>query len=235
MQRAYDQLNHDLARMNIPCLISIDRAGVVGSDGPTHHGIFDIGFLLPLPNIVLFAPRDSLEAKLYMNTAFANNDRPYFIRLPRNNLEDIACPIDKTLKIGTWENINNNSDYDLTIVCYGDNVNKVIKYYEGHKYKVRVTNARFLKPMDYEVLADLAKQTKPVIVYETDLVCNSLGYGIATYMMENNAACAFKIVGIQDTYPPQGTIEEIQKHEHIDLISLEKTIMEVMAVEERKN
>ncbi len=235
MQRAYDQLNHDLARMNIPCLISVDRAGVVGSDGPTHHGVFDIGFLLPLPNIVLFAPRDSYEAKLLMNTAFIKNDRPYFIRLPRNSVEDIPCSTDKTIDIGTWEATGHESEYDLTIVCYGDNVNKVISHFKAHKYKARVINARFLKPMDSKFLAQLAGEIKPVIVYETDLVCNSLGYSIAAYMMEHRARCAFKIVGIQDGYPPQGTITEIFEHEKIDLKSLEMEIEKVMSDEKRKN
>ncbi|MDD3808715.1 MAG: 1-deoxy-D-xylulose-5-phosphate synthase [Erysipelotrichaceae bacterium] len=235
MQRAYDQFNHDLARMKIPCLIAIDRAGVVGSDGPTHHGIFDIGFLLPLPDIVLFAPRDSYEAKLLMNAAFKNNDRPYFIRLPRNSVENIPCSTSKTIEIGTWQTINPADQYDLTIVCYGDNVNKVIAHFKSHKYRVRVVNARFLKPMDTTIMAELAKETKPVIVYETDLVCNSLGYNLAAYMMEHAARCVFKIVGIQDSYPPQGTIEEIFKHEGVDLLSLEKEIERVMENEKRKN
>ena len=83
-QRAYDQLNHDIARMDLPCLIGIDRAGLVGEDGPTHHGVFDIGYMMPIPNLIIMAPHNQKEAELMMNTAYKNHDHPYIIRYSKN-------------------------------------------------------------------------------------------------------------------------------------------------------
>ncbi len=234
MQRSYDQFNHDLARMDIPCLVSIDRAGIVGSDGSTHQGIFDIGFLMPLPNIVLFAPRDSFEAKAYINTAFKRNDHPYFIRLPRNSVDNIPCCLDQSIEIGTWEVIN-DENYDLTIICYGDNVNKVYSFFGEYIYNIRIINARFLKPMDFNILELLAGETKPVIVYETDLLCNSLGTNIGEYLMKNGSSCQFETMGINDCYPPQGTISEVMDHEKISLEHLANLVEEVMGNEKGKN
>ena len=130
IQRAYDQINHDIARMKLPCLCSIDRAGIVGEDGPTHHGVFDIGFLTPIPNIVYFAPKDAKELRTYVNTCFTNFNNPYFLRIPRGSIDDHPVDYHVTLKIGTWTIECREENYELTIICYGENV---IKFYVNIK------------------------------------------------------------------------------------------------------
>ena len=125
LQRAYDQINHDIARMDLPCLIGVDRSGLVGSDGETHHGVFDISFLSSIPHLTIMTPKDAYEAKAMVNTAMKQFDHPYILRFPKGSVEDCQVDTSETLQIGTWEKIIDNPDYHLTIVTYDAKVYKV--------------------------------------------------------------------------------------------------------------
>ncbi|RHM63640.1 MULTISPECIES: 1-deoxy-D-xylulose-5-phosphate synthase [Coprobacillaceae] len=233
IQRAYDQINHDITRMNLPCLIAVDRAGIVGSDGPTHHGVFDLSILTPLPHIVIFAPKDAKEAKLYINTVFMNFYHPYVVRIPRGKVENCILNLNDTIQIGSWTIEGVKENYDITIICYGDNVDRILTL-QQQSFKIRVVNARFIKPLDQNILKSVMNDDKPVIVYETDLKLGSLGEHIASFCNDYGISKKFKHIAIDDHYSPQGSLDDIYREEKIDLDSVLQCCKEVLH-EERKN
>lgn len=225
LQRAYDQINHDIARMELPCLIGVDRSGLVGADGETHHGVFDMGILLPIPHLTIMTPKDAYEARAMINTAFQNFDKPYVLRFPRGNVED--CMIhNETLEIGKWEKVIENKNAKLTVITYDYKVNVVKDLIEEHHLPVQLINARFIKPMDTNMLDELAKD-QDLIIYETDLKTGSLGDMIAKYYSENHKYVHIDYLGINDRYTPQGDIASLLNHEHISKEDLLKKIKEI--------
>jgi 1-deoxy-D-xylulose-5-phosphate synthase len=231
LQRAYDQINHDVARMNLPCLIAIDRAGLVGADGPTHHGVFDISFLYPIPNLVLFAPKDGLEAAAFINTAFKNFSYPYIFRISRRSILDVESDITTTLELGTWVIETHEDNYEATIICYGDNVDDVISHFKTYKRNIRVINARFIKPMDYMLLDSVIEDSTPLIVYETDIKAGGLANNISYYITQKGVHKRVYSIGIEDHFTKQGSIPDLYTYENIDLISLQKVVEESISGE----
>lgn len=218
LQRAYDQIVHDIARMSLPCLCSIDRAGIVGSDGPTHHGVFDISFMNAIPNIVYFAPKDAVELKQFVNTAFTNFQVPYFIRIPRGNTEDKAVALNDVIELGTWTVELYPDEYDMTIITYGENVNIVKNMIETNSLKIRLVNARFIKPFDKMMIKHIFQDDqKPVMVYETDLKAGSLGTYILDFCNKIHVLRDFEHIAIENHFSMQGSKEEIYKDEGIDI------------------
>lgn len=229
LQRAYDQIVHDISRMNLPCLCSIDRAGIVGSDGPTHHGVFDLSFMNAIPNIVYFAPKDAVELKKFINTAFLNFQAPYFVRIPRGFIEDSDTGMEDTLEIGTWETVLNKDDFDMTIITYGENVSIIEKMIICEQLKIRLINARFIKPFDKQMIKDIFQNDdKPVLVYETDLKAGSLGSYILEYCNKIHILRSFEHIAIEDHFSIQGSKEEIYKDENIDAGSVLNKCKELM-------
>ena len=231
-QRAYDQLNHDIARMNLPCLIGIDRAGLVGGDGATHHGVFDIGIIAPIPGVVIMAPKDEEEAQKMINTAYQNKDHPYVMRYSKNKVIDTHQHTDETIKLGEWELIKETEDAAVNVVTYGDNVLAVLEMAETDHLSINIINARFIKPIDEGMLNKISD--KPIIVYETDLMKGSLGSIMSLYYEKNHINVDMSFIGIDDHYVTFGDNESLYKQEHISLNDL-KNIIEEIEHEERKN
>lgn len=231
-QRAYDQLNHDIARMNLPCLIGIDRAGLVGGDGATHHGVFDIGIIAPIPGVVIMAPKDEEEAQKMINTAYQNKDHPYVMRYSKNKVIDTHQHTDETIKLGEWELIKEVEDAAVNVVTYGDNVLAVIEMAETDHLPINIINARFIKPIDEDMLNKMSD--KPIIVYETDLMSGSLGSIMSLYYEKNHINVDMSFIGIDDHYVTFGDNESLYKQEHISLNDLKNKIEEIEH-EKRKN
>lgn len=231
-QRAYDQLNHDIARMNLPCLIGIDRAGLVGGDGATHHGVFDIGLIAPIPGVIIMAPKDEEEAQKMINTAYQNKDHPYVMRYSKNKVIDTHQHTDETIKVGQWELIKEMEDAAINVVTYGDNVLAVLKMAETDHLPINVINARFIKPIDKDMLERMSD--KPIIVYETDLMNGSLGSIMSLYYEKNHINVDMSFIGIDDHYVTFGDNESLYKKEHISLNDLKNKIEEIEH-EKRKN
>lgn len=231
-QRAYDQLNHDIARMNLPCLIGIDRAGLVGGDGATHHGVFDIGIIAPIPGVVIMAPKDEEEAQKMINTAYQNKDHPYVMRYSKNKVIDTHQHTDETIKLGEWELIKETEDAAVNVVTYGDNVLAVLEMAETDHLPINIINARFIKPIDEGMLNKISD--KPIIAYETDLMKGSLGSIMSLYYEKNHINVDMSFIGIDDHYVTFGDNESLYKQEHISLNDL-KNIIEEIEHEERKN
>ena len=231
-QRAYDQMNHDIARMNLPCLIGIDRAGLVGGDGATHHGVFDIGIIAPIPGVVIMAPKDEEEAQKMINTAYQNKDHPYVMRYSKNKVIDTHQHTDETIKLGEWELIKEVEDAAVNVVTYGDNVLAVIEMAETDHLPINIINARFIKPIDEDMLNKMSD--KPIIVYETDLMSGSLGSIMSLYYEKNHINVDMSFIGIDDHYVTFGDNESLYKQEHISLNDLKNKIEEIEH-EKRKN
>ena len=231
-QRAYDQLNHDIARMNLPCLIGIDRAGLVGGDGATHHGVFDIGLIAPIPGVIIMAPKDEEEAQKMINTAYQNKDHPYVMRYSKNKVIDTHQHTDETIKVGQWELIKEMEDAAINVVTYGDNVLAVLKMAETDHLPINIINARFIKPIDKDMLERMSD--KPIIVYETDLMNGSLGSIMSLYYEKNHINVDMSFIGIDDHYVTVGDNESLYKKEHISLNDLKNKIEEIEH-EKRKN
>ncbi len=217
-QRAYDQLNHDIARMDLPCLIGIDRAGLVGEDGPTHHGVFDIGYMMPIPNLIIMAPHNQKEAELMMNTAYKNHDHPYIIRYSKNMIHKHKDHQQDVLNVGSWKIKFFDHEHLVTVITYGDQVKNVENLIREYDLPVNLINARFLKPMDEQML-DKVAHTK-IIVFETDMLMGGLGEAISFYYSQHHTPVELHAMGIGDHYVTHGNVKELLKREGLTMDDL---------------
>lgn len=219
MQRAYDQISHDVARMDLPVVFGIDRCGLVGEDGETHHGVFDISMLRPIPNLILSQPKDALEAQQLLASAFAQR-HPFAIRYPRGNApfhleQDVA-----TITIGSWTKFQIGDQPTYIVITYGPDVDKVISKAEVNGVSIIVVNARFFKPLDEAMLQDLTLMDLPIIVYETDMMCGGLSSAILEYYNDQALSVKIKRMGLGDHFVEHGSLPQLRKAEHIDLNAL---------------
>ena len=217
-QRAYDQLNHDIARMDLPCLIGIDRAGLVGEDGPTHHGVFDIGYMMPIPNLIIMAPHNQKEAELMMNTAYKNHDHPYIIRYSKNMIHKHKDHQQDVLNVGSWKIKFFDHAHLVSVITYGDQVKNVENLIREYDLPVNLINARFLKPMDEQML-DKVAHTK-IIVFETDMLIGGLGEAISFYYSQHHTPVELHAMGIGDHYVTHGSVKELLKREGLTMDDL---------------
>lgn len=219
MQRAYDQVQHDVARMDVPVVFGIDRCGLVGEDGPTHHGVYDICMLRPIPNMILSQPKDAIEAQQLIQCAFAQ-DHPFALRYPRGNapfqLQEEVTPIE----VGTWTSFQVGDSCRCVVIAYGPDVDKIISKAQVNAMSIWVVNARFFKPLDSAMLQKIKDMNIPIIVYESDMLAGGLSSAILEYYNEIKATVNIECIGIQDHFVEQGSLPQLRKVEHIDLTSL---------------
>lgn len=211
MQRAYDQIVHDICRHNANVMFAIDRAGFVGADGETHHGVFDVAFLRHIPNLVLMMPKDENELRHMMKTALDYDDGPIAYRYPRVNV--VGVPLDSELKaipIGSWELLRKGEGY--AVIASGPMLQVAIEAAEAMKregLQVGVVNARFLKPLDENMLCELARQHTKLIVLEEASEAGSLGSAVLEfYAKEEIQDAQVRLMGISDRFVEHGSIKE---------------------------
>ena len=219
IQRAYDQINHDIARMESPVVIGIDRSGLVGEDGPTHHGVFDIGILRPLPNLIIAQPKDAFEAQNILYTAFKLN-RPYAIRYPRGSAIYREVEAFEMIETGTWTVLGNLETARVVVVAYGPDVDKIKDKIDANQLPVCVINARFIKPLDDGLLNYLTQLNKHVIVYETDMLAGGLSSAIMEWLAERHLKLDMDRIGIMDHFVTHGSVPDLRRYENIDISSL---------------
>lgn len=174
LQRGYDQLIHDIALQNLPVTIAIDRAGIVGADGETHQGLFDLSFLSAIPNFVIMAPKDFKEFEEMLEYSI-NLQKPVAIRYPRGGEGKIKFEETKKIELGKAEILKEGTD--ITIVAIGKMVQKAMelaKKLEKDSINAEVINARFLKPLDKELILKSAEKTKKVITMEDGILKGGL-------------------------------------------------------------
>lgn len=211
-QRAFDSFAHDIARMNAPMLIGIDRSGFVPNDGDTHQGIFDVSMFKMLPNVIITMPKDIKEAKELVRYGWKTN-APFVIRYPKGSIpESTPC---EPISSPTW--LMERTGEKCNIISYGNTLHRVLQLVDAHNLDCTVINARFIKPMD---LAVLDKLTKPTIVIEEVIEAGSLGESIQAYCSNIKVTR----LAIQD-YPSHGSIADLQKEAHLDDQTLLKEIV----------
>ncbi|KJD44034.1 1-deoxy-D-xylulose-5-phosphate synthase [Paenibacillus terrae] len=211
MQRAYDQIVHDICRHNANVMFAIDRAGFVGADGETHHGVFDVAFLRHIPNLVLMMPKDENELRHMMKTALDYDDGPIAYRYPRVNV--VGVPMDKELQaipIGSWEPLRKGEGF--AVIASGPMLQVATEAADAMKregLQVGVVNARFLKPVDEDMLRELARQHTKLIVLEEASEAGSLGSAVLEfYAKEEIQDAQVRLMGIPDMFVEHGSIKE---------------------------
>ncbi|MFC5651551.1 1-deoxy-D-xylulose-5-phosphate synthase [Paenibacillus solisilvae] len=211
LQRAYDQVVHDICRQNANVIFAIDRAGFVGPDGETHQGVYDIPFLRHIPNMVLMMPKDENELRRMMKTAVDYNEGPIAIRYPRINGLGVAIDKEMTpIPIGTWETVREGDS--AVIVAIGPMLPIAEEAAEQLKREglcVRVVNARFIKPLDEAMLLKIAGENLHVLVLEEGSEQGGLGSAILEfYSLHNKQGLSVRIMGVPDIFVEHGSIKE---------------------------
>lgn len=224
LQRAYDQMNHELARMDLPVVVAIDRAGLVGEDGATHHGVYDIQLLRALPNFILAQPSDASEAKALLKLAF-HSPHPFALRYPRGNV-DISNAVDKEIRIGEWERIQIMDEIKCRVIAYGPDVHLIVQKARSNQLPIEVINARFFKPLDTNLLDEISCSDIPVIIYETDMKAGGLSSAILEYVNDRGYLKCFERIGIANHFVLHGSLPQLRKSEKIDLLALFEKIGE---------
>ncbi|WP_262173316.1 1-deoxy-D-xylulose-5-phosphate synthase [Saccharococcus sp. Marseille-Q5394] len=217
LQRAYDQMLHDITRQKLNVFIGIDRAGLVGADGETHHGVYDISFLRHMPNLVIMMPKDENEGQHMVKTALEYDDGPIAMRYPRGN--GLGVVMDKKLKtipIGTWEILREGADG--SILTFGTTIPMALDAAETLAKKgiyVKVVNARFIKPMDTEMLDQLFSTGKPIVTVEEAALAGGFGSAVMEYAHDVSANVSISRIGIPDEFIEHGSVDKL--FEEIDL------------------
>src|SRR5574344_49010 len=225
LQRGYDEVQQDIARMNSNVVIGIDRAGIVGEDGETHQGIYDIAYLSHIPNMIIMAPSNSTEASNLLYTAF-NIDSPVAIRYSRKRIEYLERTY-KRVTIGSWEEIKKG--LDGVIITYGDfvdNALEISKLLFKHKYSIGVINARFIKPFDEAMFERILKTGKPIFIYEEASYMGSLGQMLCSYAVTHGYKNDIICYAIKDKFIVQGNYDIIIKKLELDVNSVYEKIKE---------
>lgn len=208
LQRAYDQVLHDIARQNLNVFIGIDRAGLVGADGETHQGIYDIAFLRHIPNIVLMMPKDENEGQHMVKTAIEYNDGPIAMRYPRGN--GLGVPLDdemETIPIGSWEVLKDGDD--AVILTFGTTIPMALEaseQLEAEGINVKVVNARFLKPLDEEMLHQIMSKNIPILTVEEAVLKGGFGSSILEFSHDYKYDVSIDRIGIPDEFVEQGEV-----------------------------
>ncbi len=203
LQRAYDQLIHDVALQNLPVIFAIDRAGIVGNDGATHSGSFDISFLLAIPGIIIMTPSSGYELYAMLNTAIFLNS-PVCIRYPRayTNADYIS---DNILNVGQAKIVLNGKN--LVILAFGNMLTAAIE--AANKIQATVVDMRFAKPIDKKLITSVSKTHSMMISIEENSEINGVGSYIAKFLHDKNIKIDFKVMGLSDNWVKQGTQEEL--------------------------
>ena len=218
LQRGYDQLNHDVCRMNLPVVFGIDRAGIVGEDGDTHHGVFDISFMRSLPNIIMSQPKDAKEANNLLYTAF-NQKQPFSIRIPRGSTESNNDKFEK-IEIGSWSIFNDKEYNKVVVLTYGPDVDKILNKTLVNNLPITVVNCRFFKPLDNNMLEYISNKKLKTIIYETDILIGGLGSAILEWANDNKKDMDIIRFGIDDQFVTFGSVNQLRKDLGIDINSL---------------
>lgn len=219
MQRSYDQLNHDLCRMDLPVVVGVDRSGLVGEDGSSHHGVFDISFVKPLPNAIIAQGKDANEIRNLIYTGF-NTKHPFFIRYPRGSVKLSTEDSFEKIEVGKWEFTYNNDSRKAIIISYGNDVEEIGKLVKSNNLNYSIVNARFIKPMDYDMLNTISQYNVPIFVYTSDVINGGIGESISSYMNSIGFKQKVHVVGIDDSYVNQGSLAQLKKSLNIDIDSL---------------
>lgn len=234
-QRAYDSIIHDAAILNLPVVLCLDRAGLVGEDGATHHGAFDMAFLRPIPNLTIASPMDERELRRLMYTAQLPDKGTFVIRYPRGNgvLTDWKCSLEE-IEVGTGRCLHDGNDVAvLSIGPIGNDVEKAIKLIEGAEcatagdrcLSIAHYDMRFLKPLDDKILAEVASRFSRIITVEDGVRNGGLGSAVTEWMSDHGYSPKITRMGLPDHFVEQGTVQQLREICGIDIESIKRQLI----------
>jgi 1-deoxy-D-xylulose-5-phosphate synthase len=214
LQRAYDQIIHDVCLQNLPVIFCMDRGGIVGEDGPTHHGTFDLSYLNIVPRIVIMAPKDEIEFRDMMHTALHYEEGPIAMRYPRGRVRGLRTRKKaKLLPIGTSEKLTEGTD--VLILAVGSMVYPSLDAahaLEKQRISTSVINARFIKPLDTELIARELKGKKLLVTVEENALRGGFGSAVLEFLREQGSRIAICRMGIPDVFVEHGNVDILRKN-----------------------
>lgn len=225
-QRAYDNIIHDVALCRLPVVFCLDRAGLVGQDGATHHGAFDLAALRPIPNLTISSPMNEHELRCLMYTAQLPNNGPFVIRYPRGRgvLTEWQCPL-MELPIGRGRKLTDGNDVAvLTLGPIGNVVAEVVRELKEAGRLVAHYDMRFLKPIDQDILREVGKGYKRIVTVEDGVVQGGLGSAVVEYMADHNLHPEVIRLGLPDSFVEHGTPEELYHIVGLDAEAIKKAL-----------
>jgi 1-deoxy-D-xylulose-5-phosphate synthase len=226
-QRAYDQLIHDVVLQNLPVIFAIDRAGVVGPDGPTHAGSFDFSFMRCLPNIVVMAPADENECRQMFYTAM-QIDGPSSVRYPRGTGPGVDVDTNMAaLPVGKSE--LRRKGHRVALLAFGTMVASAVEL--GNEMDFTVVNMRFVKPLDTAMIESIAKSHDMIITVEENAVAGGAGAGILEHLASVGSHTPVKVIGLPDEFVEHGSREELLTHCQLDVPGLRTQIESLVAAQ----
>lgn len=231
MQRAYDQVIHDVAIQKLHVIMCLDRAGLVGEDGPTHHGAFDLAYMRPIPNLTIASPYNEHDLRNLMYTAAYGQDGPFVIRYPRGQgeLKDWENEM-KLLPIGKGRKLKDGKDAAvISIGPIGNTVTSAIQEIEKDGYSVAHYDIIFLKPIDKELLTEVASKFKKVITVENGVITGGLGSAVLEHFADNHFNdIEVTRIGLPDEFVTHGSVKELNHLCNIDVDGISKQILAVL-------
>ncbi len=225
LQRAYDQVIEDVCLQELPVVFAIDRSGVVGQDGPTHHGSFDISYLRHIPNMIVMSPKDENELKQMLYSAYMY-ERPASVRYPRG--EGIGVPVDTDftqIPLGKWEVLKEGSD--ISLLACGPIVYSTLvaaNELETEGISCAVINGRFIKPMDREIIISFATHTGKLLTLEEGAAIGGFGSGVMEVLSEEGLVVPVKRIGIPDRFMPHASQKLLREQIGLDKDGIKKTV-----------
>ncbi|RLJ70552.1 1-deoxy-D-xylulose-5-phosphate synthase [Hydrogenivirga caldilitoris] len=228
LQRAYDQVIHDIALQRLPVTFAIDRGGLVGDDGPTHHGVFDLSYLRCVPNMVVAAPKDEQELRNLLYTA-VNSSLPFAVRYPRGCAYGVPVEDFESIEIGSWEELLEGEE--VVVLATGYPVYQALKaaeklYKEG--IRIGVVNARFVKPMDESLLEKLARKYELFITVEDNTVVGGFGAGVLEFLSRKGILKRVVNLGVPDKFIEHGNQNLLRKIIGIDSDGIERAVRDLL-------
>lgn len=247
-QRAYDNIIHDVAILKLPVVLCLDRAGLVGEDGPTHHGAFDLAALRPIPNLTICSPMDEAELRRLMFTAQQSDMGPWVIRYPRGKgvMPNWRCPLE-SVEVGTGRRLR-DGDGDVAVLSIGpigNDVERAIDEMRNEKLEMRNENEaegrsasltshsscaiahydmRFLKPLDEKILHEVGRKFKRIVTVEDGVKNGGLGTAVMEWMNDHGYSPRIMRLGLPDNFVEHGTVGELRKIVGLDVESIKKAI-----------
>ena len=220
LQRAYDQMIHDVALQNLPVMFAVDRAGLVGNDGETHQGIFDLSYLSSIPNMVIMSPKHKWELADMVRFGISY-DGPIAIRYPRGSACDVCPEFRSPIEYGKSEILYEESD--IAIIFVGHMFEEALKVREDLKekgYDCSLINARFIKPLDAKMLDRLTKKHRLIVTIEENVKSGGFGEHVSEYLMRTGADVRVQILALPDDYVEHGNVDVLRKETGLDVESM---------------
>ncbi len=226
LQRAYDNIIHDVALAGLPVTVCIDRGGIVGEDGATHHGLFDIAYLRPIPGVTIAAPRNEEWLRNLMYTAQADNNGPFFIRYPRGNGKTVnwRTPM-KKVEIGKGEKLRDgNSIAILSLGTISSQVETAIDLATKKGIDAAHYDMAFAKPIDESILEEVAHKNVPIITIEDGAITGGMGQAVNSWLTEHGYSREIVNLGVPDRFVAHGTVDQLMKECGMDSESILKSM-----------